>query len=149
MALTNLEKYGYYQELSQNGYQVVNVSTDINDKNIDTHFDNILAILDDGIETDFVQHMKLHLVFRHGECDMYIEQYLFNLIFWPLITRSNHEIDTKHIIFEPVIRSDWMIKYINKFFIRKNLRRMDRIVMNQSIDRCINKFIIHLRFYKI
>lgn len=141
MALTNLEKYGYYQELSQNGYQVVNVSTDINDKNIDTHFDNILAILDDGIETDFVQHMKLHLVFRHGECDMYIEQYLFNLIFWPLITRSNHEIDTKHIIFEPVIRSDWMIKYINKFFIRKNLRRMDRIVMNQSIDRCINKFI--------
>ena len=141
MALTNLNNYGYYQELAQRGTQIVYVSRDINDSNIDTHFDNILAIFDDGIETDFVQHMKLHLVFRHGECDMYIEQYLFNLIFWPLITRSKYEIDTKHIIFEPVIKSDWMIKYINKFFIRKNLMKMDRIVMNQSIDRCINKFI--------
>ena len=141
MALTNLNNYGYYQELAQKGAQTVYVSRDINDSNIDTHFDNILAIFDDGIETDFVQHMKLHLVFRHGECDMYIEQYLFNLIFWPLITRSNYEIDTKHIIFEPVVKSDWMIKYINKFFIRKNLMKMDRIVMNQSIDRCINKFI--------
>ena len=106
MALTNLNNYGYYQELAQRGTQIVYVSRDINDSNIDTHFDNILAIFDDGIETDFVQHMKLHLVFRHGECDMYIEQYLFNLIFWPLITRSKYEIDTKHIIFEPVIKSD-------------------------------------------
>lgn len=140
MALPNIENYGYYKELAQTGYQVIRTS-DLNDDNIDQHFDNILAILDDGIETDFVQHMKVHVIFGHGECDFYIMQYMYNLIFWPLITRSHKEIDTKHIIFEPIVKTDWMLKYINKFFIRKNLRTMDRITMNQSIDRCIGKFI--------
>lgn len=138
--LNNYQNYGFYQELVKTGKQTVYAS-EINDSIIDTHFENIIAILDDGIETDFVQHMKIHVVFRHGECDLYIFQYLFNLIFWPLITASGKEIDIKHIIFEPVIKTDWMIKYINKFFIRKNLKRMDRITINQMIDRCINKFI--------
>ena len=73
MALPNIENYGYYKELAQTGYQVIRTS-DLNDDNIDQHFDNILAILDDGIETDFVQHMKVHVIFRHGECDFYIMQ---------------------------------------------------------------------------
>ena len=138
--LPHFENYGYYKELAQNGVQDI-YTKDINDDNIDDHFKNILSILDDGIEDPEVQRFKINIHFRHGDCGLYIEQYLYNLMFWTLITRSGKEIDTKHIVFEPVIKTDWMVNYINKFFIRKNLRTMDRITINQSIDRCISKFI--------
>lgn len=139
MELPNLNNYGFYKELSQTGYQVVNTD-DINDSNIDEHFQNIINILNDGIETNFVQNMKLHVIFPDDALDLYIFQYMYNLMFWSLVTCSGRRILSTDLFFEKTISQDAMKKYIDNNFIRKNNKSMDIMLMNQSIDRCIGKF---------
>jgi hypothetical protein len=58
-----LKEYYYpYEELVNTGYQRI-YTKDINKENIDSLFDNAINILKDGIETNFVQHMKINVVF--------------------------------------------------------------------------------------
>lgn len=137
--LTNTENYGYYKELVSTGYQIV-YTKDINNDNIDNHFTNIINILSDGIETDEVKNMKIHVVFPDDELDLYIIQYMYNLMFWTLIVCSNNIIMSYHLFFERVITKDNIKNYIDNNFIRKNISTMELIDLNQNIDRCIGKF---------
>lgn len=137
--LNNLMNYGYYLELAQTGYQTV-YTKDITNDNIEEHFYNILNILSDGIETEEVQNMKIHVVFPDDELDLYIFQYMYNLMFWTLIVCSGKEIESIHLFFEYAITKTSITKYVNDFFIRRNIGLMDIISFNQAIDRCIGKF---------
>lgn len=138
--LENLANYGYYKELVETGYQTI-YTKELNDDNIEDHFKNIINILSDGIETDYVQNMKIHVIFPDEEVNLYIVQYMYNLMFWVLIVCSKDNIIySKHLFFERIISKNSITKYINKNFIRKNIKLMDLITLNQSIDRCIGKF---------
>ena len=137
--LPNMENYGFYKELVTNGYQVVK-TTDINDSNIEEHFKNIIAILDDGVDIKEVQHFKIHVIFPDDELDLYIIQYMYCLMFWVLITCTGNPIMSYHLFFERVITSDTIKSYVDKWFLRKNMTLMDIITLNQTIDRAIGKF---------
>ena len=137
--LANLMNYGYYQELAQTGYQTV-YTKDITNDNIEDHFQYIINILSDGIETEEVQNMKIHVVFPDDELDLYIFQYMYNLMFWTLIVCSGQEIQSIHLFFERVITKSSITQYVNNFFIRRNIGLMNILSLNQSIDRCIGKF---------
>lgn len=148
MELVNLENYGYYKELAQTGYQVIKTD-DLNDYNIDTHFDNIIAILNDGIEDAKTRDFKIHIIFPDDELDLYIIQYMYNLMFWPLIVCSGNKIMSYNLFFEEVITKSEIKSYIDKQFIKMNLKNMDLILLNQNIDRCIGKFreLINFQMY--
>ena len=135
----NLENYYCYQELAQTGYQTIHTD-DINDDNIDQHFKGIINILNDGIETEEVQNMKIHVVFPDDELDLYIIQYMYNLMFWTLICTSGQRIMSFHLFFEKIITQKNIATYVNKWFIRKNLKLIELMKINQSIDRAIGKF---------
>ena len=136
--LENLENYGFYKELVQKGVQTI-YTKDLNNDNIDQHFNCIINILSDGIETQEVQNMRIQ-VFPDDELDLYIIQYMYNLMFWSLIVCSGETIKSIHLFFEKVITKDKIKSYIDTNFIRKNISKIDLISLNQNIDRCIGKF---------
>ena len=146
--LVNMENYGFYKELVETGYQVIKTD-DLNDDNIDIHFQNIINILSDGIETDEVKNFKIHVKFPDDELDLYIFQYMFNLMMWTLIVCSGTRIMSYNLFFEDVITKKEIKKYIDNQFIRKNMTKMDLVSLNQNIDRCIGKFkdLINFQMY--
>ena len=148
MELVNTENYGFYIDLVKNGYQVIDTN-DLNDENIDTHFNNIIAILNDGIEDEKVANFKIHIIFPDDELDLYIIQYMFNLMFWSLIVCTGRKIMSYNLFFEEVITKKEIKKYIDDQFIRMNLKTMELISLNQNIDRCIGKFrdLINFQMY--
>lgn len=146
--LVNMNNYGFYKELVETGHQTI-YTKDINDSNIDEHYKNIINILNDGIETPEVREFKIHVVFPDDELDLYIFQYLFNLMMWPLIVCSGEQIMSYNLFFEEVITKKEIKKYIDNQFIRKNMTKMNLISLNQNIDRCIGKFrdLINFQMY--
>lgn len=56
----HLRNYGIYKELVENGYLDV-YTKDLDESNIDTHFNWIINILNDGIETDTVRNAKIRI----------------------------------------------------------------------------------------
>ena len=146
--LPNTENYGYYKELVSTGQQTI-YTKDINNDNIDEHWQNIINILSDGIERVEVQEFKIHVVFPDDEINLFIIQYMYNLMFWSLIVSANKPLESIHLFFEKVISVGNIKKYVDTFFLRKNMKIMNLIDLNQSIDRCIGKFrdLINFQMY--
>lgn len=140
MSLDNMQNYGYYKTLVETGTQAINTK-DINNLNIDMHWNNIISILDDGIETDFVRSMRIIVTFTDNETvSLNIFQYMYNLMFWCLIVCAGNEIASRYLFFEKVINKGNIKKYIDTNFIRLNIKKLPLIDLNQNIDRCIGKF---------
>ena len=135
----NLENYYCYTELVEQGVQTI-YTKDINNENVDKHFQGIINILNDGIETEEVQNLMIHVVFPDDDIDLFIIQYMYNLMFWSLICYAGEQIMSKHLFFEEIITKKAIKAYVDKYFIRKNLTKMKLIDLNQNIDRCIGKF---------
>ncbi len=134
------EQYGMYKDLVEKGIMDV-YTKDINDSNVDLNFKNIINILSDGIETDWVQNMKLIIHFEDNvEVTLTIMDYLFNLMFWCLITCTGRKIESKHLFYEEAITKSSIKNYIDKNFIKVNMKSMEMISLNQNIDRAISKF---------
>ena len=148
MDLSNISNYGPYEELVRTGKQTIRTN-DLDDSNIDMHFKSIINILNDGIEDEQVRNFKIHVIFPDDELDLYIIQYMFNLMFWNLITCSGDKIMSYNLFFEEVITKKEIKNYIDNQFIRKNMTKMDLRLLNQNIDRCIGKFrdLINFQMY--
>ena len=77
--------YSPYKDLCEKGYQVIQTK-DLNQGNIDNHFYSIINILKDGIETDEVRHMMVHVEFQNDtDLDFTIFDYVINLMFWDYV----------------------------------------------------------------
>lgn len=132
------ENYYCYAELAETGYQTIHTD-EINNDNIDLHWQGIVNILSDTIDDESSRNMVVHVVFPDDEIELYIFQYLFTLMFWTLICASDMRIMSYHLFFEEVINQKTIADYINKFFVKKNIKTMELIKLNQNIDRCIGK----------
>ena len=81
-----------YEDLCNTGHQTI-YTKDLNQDNINNHFNSIINILKDGIETPEVQSMMLHIVFENDtDLDLSIFDYTINLMFWQFCTIVNHPI---------------------------------------------------------
>ena len=125
--LPYMENYGYYQELVKKGKQKI-YTKDLTNENIDDHFKNIINILLDGIEQEEVRDFKITVFFPDDKVDLYIIQYMWNLMMWILIVCAGNQIESKHIFFESVITKRVLKDYIDKWFIRKNMKTMVKLI---------------------
>ena len=140
------EYYSPYKELVITGYQDI-YTKDINKANIDILFDHAINILKDGIETPFVQSMKIHVHFVDRlDINLSIFDYLFNLMFWRLRVMIDKSIHSVHLFFPDDITQAYCKKYIDNVFIDKNRRNIDIIALTQIIDGTIGKFREFQRF---
>ena len=132
--------YRHLQPLFEQGYQVI-YTKDINDSNIDEYFEDCIDILSDGIETPYVQGMKIQFIFTDGEAvTLSLMDSLFNFLMWPLITCTHREISSRYLYFEEAISKSSIKKYIDQNFIKPNIKYLDILTLNQTIDRAIGKF---------
>lgn len=140
MALEFLENYGYFKELAQKGTQKLNTK-DLNSGNIDDYFYNLINILKDGIETDFVQKMMINITFEDGvKLNLSIFDTVINLMFWTLNTSVDSPINSYHLFFPENITSGEIKTYIDNQFIDIYRKKIPFINLNQIIDGCIGKF---------
>ena len=135
------EQFYYpYKDLCETGHQVI-YTKDLNQGNIDNHFYSIINILKDGIETEEVQHMMIHVVFENDtDVDLSIFDYCLNLMFWPLCTAVDHPIWDVHLVFFEDITKKYIKEYIDNIFIDKYRKTMPFMLLNQTIDSVIGKF---------
>ena len=131
--LPNMNNYGFYKELVETGRQTI-FTKDLNKDNIDIHWNNIISILNDGIEIRQVQLMKIHVVFPDDELDLFIIQYMYNLMFWTLQLNAGEQIYSHHLFFEKVITKGTIKSYIDKFFVRKYIKDMEIGTRNKEIS---------------
>ena len=129
-----------YEDLCNTGHQTI-YTKDLNQDNINDHFNSIINILKDGIETPEVQSMMLHIVFENDtDLDLSIFDYAINLMFWQFCTIVHHPIWDVHIVFPEDITKKYIKEYIDNIFIDKYRKKLPFIELNQTIDAVIGKF---------
>ena len=129
-----------YEDLCNTGHQTI-YTKDLNQDNINNHFNSIINILKDGIETPEVQSMMLHVVFENDtDLDLSIFDYAINLMFWQFCTIVHHPIWDVHIVFPEDITKKYIKEYIDNIFIDKYRKKLPFIELNQTIDAVIGKF---------
>jgi hypothetical protein len=134
------DQYYPYKDLCERGTQVINTK-DLNQSNIDNHFYSIINILKDGIESEEVQRMMIHVNFENNtDLDLSIFDYALNLMFWGLCTAVNHPIWDVHLVFFDNITKKSIKEYIDNIFIDKYRKDTPFIQLNQTIDNVIGKF---------
>ena len=129
-----------YEDLCNTGHQTI-YTKDLNQDNINDHFNSIINILKDGIETPEVQSMMLHVVFENDtDLDLSIFDYAINLMFWQFCTIVHHPIWDVHIVFPEDITKKYIKEYIDNIFVDKYRKKLPFIELNQTIDAVIGKF---------
>ena len=129
-----------YEDLCNTGHQTI-YTKDLNQDNINDHFNSIINILKDGIETPEVQSMMLHIVFENDtDLDLSIFDYTINLMFWQFCTIVNHPIWDVHVVFPEDITKKYIKEYIDNIFVDKYRKKLPFIELNQTIDAVIGKF---------
>lgn len=133
-------QYFVYEDLCNTGYQVIDTSS-IHSSNIGYYFYGLINILKDGIEKEKIQAMMVHVKFQDNEeVDLYIPDFIFNVMFWNLNTSLDQPINSVHIVFPEDITKGYIANYINQLFIKKYRKKAPFIVLNQTIDSVIGKF---------
>lgn len=138
--LTPKPQYEYYAPLLNQGYQHIDTRMFTSIDILNAHFFQILAIMQDGIETPQVQNAVIYANFVDGEVvKLSIFDYWFNLIFWGLPVAINAPITSKYLWFTLDIDQDSIADYINNF-IQDNCGNYSNILMNNMIDDVMFKF---------
>ena len=134
LPLSNYENYGVYEE-NAHGHSTIINTNDLTKENWSYHYNSIINLLRDGIETDEVQgsFIEVHFADRK-KLDLTIPDYLLNLIMWNMLIRTNIPIESKHIFFAKEIKKDTIKDYIDKFLIDTSRKRFTNKELNNIID---------------
>lgn len=139
--LVNYQNYGPYLEFIENGHQVINVNREINEKSWQLHYDSILNIMKDGIETDFIHDNFITIRFSNPiTVDLSVADYCFNLIMWYMLIRTDTKIEPKHLFFEDEFKKNSIKNYIDKFCITPNRKKFSNKELNNIIDDTMHLF---------
>ena len=140
--LENLNNYYVYTELVQHQKMTIHTK-DIVIENWRNHYDGILSIMKDGLETDYVQKMFITVDFGNGDSvDLTITDYFFNIILWySIIANGDREIKPWHLVFAAHTNSGHIKKFIDTHFISERREDMDNVVMNNIIADCLYNFL--------
>lgn len=143
-----LENYGPYVELIQNRSMVVDISS-ITKENWEIHFNSILNIMRDTIETDYCRNVFITVRFKEIDVDLSVIDYWFNLIMWYVLVRTDKEIRPCHLFFDDCLTRKTIKKYIDENFIEENRSKLDNIELNNIVDDCLYRysFIDEFSFY--
>lgn len=134
-------QYSLYAELLTTGTQNIDTKIFTDMAVIDTHFNQILNIFKDGIETDQVKNAVLNIHFIDNEnVRLSIFDYWFNLIFWGLPVAVGEPITSKYLWFEKDITQGTISDWINNKFLKDYREKYSNIRINNMIDDIMYKF---------
>ena len=138
--LSNMDNYGPYAAIAYGKNVYVNTNS-ITRETWQNHYDSVLNILKDGIETDEVQQGFVNITFADGVVlDLSLVDYLINLMLWTMIIRTNSKIESKHVFFEKYINKKSIKNYIDKHLIKVNRRYFSNRELNNIIDDTLVHF---------
>ena len=126
--------YWIYNELVENGSIDINTS-DIDITNWELHYNAVLNLFKDGIETEQVQNGLVNILFSDNKsCSLYLVDFYINLIMWGMLVKTNTPIESKHIFFCDEIKKDSIKDYIDKYLIDISRKRFTNKELNNVID---------------
>lgn len=133
-------QYAYYAELLNTGVQHIDTSIFTSPEILDNHFFQILAIMQDGIETKQCQSAVVYMHFVDNEVvKVSIFDYWFNLIFWGLPVAVGSPITSKYLWFYLDIDQDSISNYVNTF-LEDYRDKFENIPLNNMIDDVMFRF---------
>lgn len=137
----DMSAYGWYYPLVQTGYQTIDVTTITTEQELDSHFQYILNILKDGINTVEIQSAKLLVQFADGaRVHLSIFDYFFNLMFWYLPVCAGDALTSNFLFFEENLTQNAIKKYIDDKFLNVHRTHFDNIRLNNMIDNVLYRF---------
>lgn len=138
--LENWSNYGPYVPLVKDGSIKV-YTKDLNHENLNNHFYNILNIMRDGIESDFVQHMAINIEFVDNvDVTLSIFDYFLNLIMWNLPLSTGEELSSNYLFFQDKFNKNAIKNYIDDKFLNVNRTKYDIMTLCNIIDDTLYKF---------
>lgn len=140
MPLSNRDAYGPYVAISD-GHDVKISVQDITSSSWRLHYESILNLLRDGIETVEVQESFIKILFSDGvSLDLSVPDYLINLMMWNLLIMTNTPIESKHVFFDSELKKDTIKNYIDKFLIDRCRKQFSNKELNNIIDDTLCHF---------
>lgn len=134
-------QYSLYEELIITGHQDIYTSEFTSIDILNTHFEQVLNILKDGIDLDQVKKSFVMVHFVDNEIvKLSIFDYWFNLIFWGLAVSTGTALDSRYLWHEDSIVQSNIANYINNRFLRGNRGKYSNIDINNMIDNTMYKF---------
>lgn len=131
--LVHPENYGPYVGIINHEKVHINVSAIAS--NWQLHYDSILNLFRDGIETECIQNGFVNIIFANGfDADLSLADYLLNLIMWNMLIRTNIPIMPMHIFFANEIKKDSIKDYIDRFLIDTSRKKFTNKELNNIID---------------
>lgn len=138
--LSHRDNYGIYASIVDGKTIEINTN-DITKETWEYHYDCIINILRDGIETDVIQKSFIPILFADGKTiELSIPDYLLNLIMWYMLIHTNVPIESKHIFFAKEIKKDTIKEYIDRFLIDTSRKRFSNKDLNNIIDDTLHRF---------
>ena len=135
-----LENYGDYSELIKNKHITIDMKT-INRNTWQMHYQSLLNIMKDGIETEYMRHPIITLHFDVIDVDMAIPDVWFNMMLWYVLVAVDKEIRPCDIVFEEDGTTGNTIKrFMDDKFIDNYRTMIDNVQMNNIIDDCMYTF---------
>lgn len=149
--IKNLNNYGPYAELITNKKMYINIR-EINLQNYEMHYNSVLNIMKDAIETEYCRSVFLDLSFGvpMSNFRMSLQDYWINLIMWYMIIATKNKIEPRHIFFSESVTKMDIKRYIDKYFLEEYGADIDVIELNNIIDDSmyrmfqIDKFSLYL-----
>lgn len=140
VVLENWQNYGDYIPLVQNGS--IRVYTgNLTKENLNDHFYNILNIMRDGIETEFVQHMAINIQFVDNvDVTLSIFDYFLNLMMWNLPLNTDTPITSRFLFFQEKFNKNAIKNYIDDKFLIDNCKKYDTRTLCNIIDDTLYRF---------
>ena len=134
------EMYGVYYNIKDKGEVEID-SDSINSATWQNHYDFIINIFKDGIESEIVQKSMIKINFpNHFSVRLSIFDYWFNLIMWKMLVDTESRIMAYHIFFPKAIRQGDIKKWIDEFIIDEFRKTISNVRLNNIIDASSNCF---------
>ena len=104
--LVNFKNYYIYADMIKNRapYMTIYVPN-ITAENIADHIDAISAILQDGIDEEYIHGLKIEVSWgKNISCKLFIVDYWFNLFMWSMVLKNGDLIKPKHIFWNAELK---------------------------------------------
>ena len=135
--LVNFKNYYIYADMiiRRLPYTTVYVPEDITVENIADHIDGINAILQDGIDEEYVHNLKIEIAWEDNiSCKLFIVDYWFNLFMWSMILKNNDPIRPKHIFWSPELKKKNIKNFVDEYVLTKeNKIKYGNVFLNNNI----------------
>ena len=141
MVASNEVVYFMYAELLETGHMAIKTS-EINRSTWQDHYDGIMNLMKDHIETEQLQSSFVTVDFGNGDIvELSVIDLYINLIMWYPLVSLNIPITGEHLYFNECETQDTIKNFFDKYIIERYRQYIDNTVLNNILDDAVHKLI--------